>query len=327
MRVLVIGGAGFVGRRVVAQLQAAGDFAITSASRRPRSMPGVQALSLDARDSDALRTVLRDHDAVVNCVTGSGPDILANARSMAQVLPGSACRRLVHMSSMAAFGELDGDIDDDAPLGDGGGWYAQAKRDAELQLSALAGPDLGVALLRPGCVHGPASHLWVERVGDWLRQRRLGDLGVAGDGWSNLVHVDDVAKAAVRALQVALPADAPLRANLVAPDSPRWNDYFTALAIALGSTPVRRIHPRQLQLDAYLAAVPLRVWERLAPRLGLGPSLAPPALPPSLLKLFAQHRRLRSTNATAVLGLQWTSFEDGVADSARWYRSSRQLAP
>lgn len=316
-----------MGRRVVAQLQQAGDFAITSASRRPRPLPGVQTLSLDARDSEALRTVLRDHDAVVNCVTGSGPDILANARSLVQALPGSACSRLVHMSSMAAFGEVDGDIDDDTPLGEGGGWYAQAKRDAERQLSALAGPALRVALLRPGCVHGPGSHLWVERVGDWLRQRRLGDLGVAGDGWSNLVHVDDVATGVVRALQVALPADAPLRANLVAPDSPRWNDYFTALAVALGSTPVCRIHLRQLQLDAYLAAVPLRVWERLAPRLGMAPSLVPPALPPSLLKLFAQHRRLRSTNATVGLGLQWTSFEDGVTDSARWYRSFRQLAP
>lgn len=326
MRVLVLGGAGFVGRRVVAQLQQAGGFEVSSASRHPRAMPGVRTLSLDARDSEALRGALRDHDALVNCVTGSGPDILANARSLLQALPGSGCVRLVHMSSMAAFGEIDGDIDDETPLGSGGGWYAQAKRDAELQVSTLAGAAMGVALLRPGCVHGPGSHLWVERVGDWLRQRRLGDLGVIGDGWSNLVHVDDVARATLRALQVALPTESPLRVNLAAPDSPRWNDYFTALAVALGTTPVRRIHPRQLQLDAYLAAVPLRLWERMAPRLGVSPSLVPPALPPSLLKLFAQYRRLRSTQATQGLGLRWTSFSDGVIDSARWYRASRQLA-
>ncbi|MBP6902252.1 MAG: NAD-dependent epimerase/dehydratase family protein [Burkholderiaceae bacterium] len=327
MRVLVLGGAGFVGRRVVAQLQQAGGFEVSAASRHPRATPGVRTLSLDARDSGALGTVLREHDALVNCVTGSGPDILANAASLLQALPGSGCRRLVHMSSMAAFGDVDGDVDDETPLGSGGGWYAQAKRDAELQISTLVGPEMGVALLRPGCVHGPGSHLWVERVGDWLRQRRLGDLGAIGDGWSNLVHVDDVARATVRALQVALPADAPLRVNLAAPDSPRWNDYFTALAVALGSTPVRRIHPRQLQLDAYLAAVPLRLWERVAPRLHVSAALVPPALPPSLLKLFAQHRRLRSTQATSGLGLRWTSFAEGVADSARWYRSSRHLAP
>lgn len=326
MRVLVLGGAGFVGRRVVAYLQQAGDFAVTVASRRPQSLPGVQTLVLDARDSSALHAALKGHDAMVNCVTGSGPDILANARSIAQALPGSACRRLVHMSSMAAFGDLDGEIDDDTPLGAGGGWYAEAKRDAELQLSGLAGPNLGVALLRPGCVHGPGSHLWVERVGAWLLQRRLGDLGASGDGWSNLVHVDDVAQATVRALQVALPGAAPLRVNLAAPDSPRWNDYFTALAVALGATPVCRIHPRQLQLDAYIAAAPLRVWERLAARLRLSPTLAPPALPPSLLKLFAQDRRLRSTNAASALGLHWTSFGEGVTDSARWYSSRRPSA-
>lgn len=326
MRVLVLGGAGFVGRRVVASLQQAGGFAITVASRRPPSVAGGQTLRLDARDSKALRAALAGHDAVINCVTGSGPDILANARSLAHAVPGSGCRRLVHMSSMAAFGDLDGDIDDDTPLGAGGGWYAEAKREAELLLAVLAGPDFGVALLRPGCVHGPGSHLWVERVGAWLLQRRIGDLGPAGDGWSNLVHVDDVANATVRTLQVALPANGPLRANLAAPDSPRWNDYFTALGVALGATPVCRIHPRQLQLDAYVAAAPLRVWERLAERLRFAPTLAPPALPPSLLRLFAQDRRLHSTNASSVLGLHWTSFEDGVTDSAQWYRSRRQLS-
>ncbi len=326
MRVLVLGGSGFVGQRVVAQLQRAGGFALSVASRQPRPMPGVQTLRLDARDSSALRAALREHDALVNCVTGSGPDILANASSLLQALPGSGCARLVHMSSMAAFGELDGELDDDAALGTGGGWYAQAKRDAERQISTLAGPEIGVAVLRPGCVHGPGSHLWVERVGDWLRQRRLGDLGVMGDGWSNLVHVDDVAQATLRSLQVPLPADGPLRINLAAPDSPRWNDYFTAMAVALGSTPVRRIHPRQLQLDAYLAAAPLRLLERLAPRLGMAPGRVPPALPPSLLALFAQHRRLLATHATQGLGLRWTSFEDGVIDSARWYRAHRHLA-
>lgn len=326
MRVLVLGGAGFVGRRVVAHLQQAGDFAVTVASRRPQFLPGVQTLALDARDSGALHAALKGHDAMVNCVTGSGPDILANARSLAQALPGSGCRRLVHMSSMAAFGDVDGEIDDDTPLGTGGGWYADAKRDAELQLSGLASSDLSVVLLRPGCVHGPGSHLWVERVGAWLLQHRLGDLGLAGDGWSNLVHVDDVAQATVRALQLPLPAASPLRVNLAAPDSPRWNDYFTALAVSLGATPVCRIHPQQLKLDAYFAAVPLRVWERLAARLRLSPRLAPPALPPSLLKLFAQDRRLHSTNAASALGLHWTPFGDGVTDSARWYLSRRPSA-
>ena len=321
LRVLVLGGAGFVGRRVVAQLHAAG-CRVTVASRRLRpAVNGVDSMVLNAHDAVSLGLALQSQDAVVNCVTGSGPDILGTTRSLVQALrAGGPCQRLVHMSSMAAFGELQGDLADDTPLGVGGGWYAEAKRDAEALLCSAASTSLRIILLRPGCVHGPNSQLWVTRFGDALRQGRLGDLGAAGDGWSNLVHVNDVARATLLALSAQWSGPTAWPVNLSAPDSPRWNDYLVALGCAIKATPVKRIHPRQLQLDAYALALPLRAWERLAPRLGLSAGRwVPPALPPSLLTLFAHDRRLRSDRATVELGLPWTSFAAGVQDSARWY--------
>ncbi len=324
MRVLVLGGGGFVGGRIASRLRNAGRFSVTVASRRvKREVASDAVLVLDGLDTAALRRALQSHDAVINCITGSAATIVRSARSLVEAQLGSPCHRLIHMSSMAAFGNMEGDLDDETPLGEGGGWYAEAKREAERVMSAAAGPETGVALLRPGCVHGAGSHLWVGRIGDWLRQRRLGDLGSAGDGWSNLVHVDDVAQAVHHALELLRPGQS-LRANLAAPDSPRWNDYFVALGCRLGkASPVARIHPRQLQLDAQLAAAPLRAWERIAPRLGVPARFVPPALPPSLLTLFAMDRRMRAGFAGEQLDLKWTPFNDGLADSAQWYLAQR----
>jgi nucleoside-diphosphate-sugar epimerase len=324
MKVLVLGGSGFVGQRVVLALKQAGDITVRVASRRASMTAGADdVVQLDALDTAALHDALADCDAVVNCMTGSGSAIVDVAHSLRSAVAGTPCTRLVHMSSMAAFGDLSGVIDDDTEFGTGGGWYAEAKREAEQILSGLSDGGCAVVMLRPGCVYGPGSHLWVRRFGDWLRQGRLGDLGSAGDGWSNLVHVNDVANATHAALVAPVRVGKPLLVNIVADDSPRWNAYLMALGCRLCTTSVRRIPSWQLRLDALFAAVPLRAWERLALQLRVPSALAPPALPPSLLALFQQDRRLRSTRARTVLGVTWTPFAQGVIDSADWYMKQR----
>jgi len=66
-------------------------------------------------------------------------------------------------------------------------------------------------------------------VGRWLRSARLGDLGEAGDGWSNLVHVDDVCSLALRALE--LPRHSPDGLGLVADDTLLVGDYLSPCEI------------------------------------------------------------------------------------------------
>lgn len=310
-RVLVLGGSGFIGRRIVDALRTRPGTSICVASRHPVTHAvDVERVGADATDGVALTSALRDCTAVVNCVTGNASTIVQSAGTLAQCLSRSGCRRLIHLSSMAVFGDIEGDVEDDAPLGGGEGWYAYAKRRAEEILAPLAA-KMPLTLLRPGCVYGPGSPLWVTRFGHMLRQRRLGDLGAAGDGWSNLVHVDDVAKAV--AASFAEKSDGIFVANLAAPDSPRWNEYLVSLALAIGAVPVRRVPDWQLSIDSRLLAVPLRLMERFAP------CTATPALPPSLVRLFGQQRRLLSNRATHSLGVRWTPFPDGVESSARWF--------
>lgn len=308
MNVLVLGGSGYVGARLVTLLQAGGCHRPTSACRRG----GPGHLRLDTRDEAALTQALRGQDAVVNCVAGSGPAIADGARALARAMRTVRVPALVHLSSMAVYGEVDHPVDESMPWGPARGWYARAKRAAEAQVLALAhgAPDASprVTVLRPGCVWGPDSPLWVQRIARWLHQGRLGDLGDAGDGWTHGVTVDDVCAAIVQSLQRPAAPGVPRILNVAAPDSPRWNDWFTDLALAVGATPLRRIRPAQLQCDAWLAGPPLYLARRLVAAAGRNPQALPDPIAPGLLRLWRRSLRMDTSAATRELGLRWTPY-------------------
>jgi nucleoside-diphosphate-sugar epimerase len=302
MKVLVLGGSGYIGSRLCQRLQREGITAI-SASRRA----GVSTL-----DTESMTRALHGVDAVVNCVAGSARAISQGARVLVDAALRSGRPRIVHLSSMSVYGGLEGEVTEASPRDPSTGWYARAKCEAE---DILADYEGGVVMLRPGCVWGPQSDLWVGRIGRMLRAHRLGDLGAAGDGWSNLVAVEDVCSAVVASLPIATTPGLPRVFNLAAPDSPRWNDYFVDLALAIGATPVRRIPLRQLKIDAKLFGPPLKVMEKFTS------ALADP-LPPSLLGVFERQLHLNSALAERELGIEWTPYEDVLRRCAQAQRET-----
>jgi nucleoside-diphosphate-sugar epimerase len=258
---------------------------------------------------------------VVNCVAGEAASIAGGARTLVQAALQAGCRRIVHLSTMSVYGGAEGSVREDTPLDPGLGWYGRAKCEAEAAMRDFVQRGGEAILLRPGCVFGAGSQLWVGRIGRWLRAGRLGDLGIAGDGWANLVHVDDVCQAVLLALQLPpAPGEMPVF-NLAAPDSPRWNDYFVDLALEIKATPVRRIGRRRLQLDAWLCGPPLKAAERALKLRGNQSLKLPDALPPGLLGLWSQHIHLDVRAATGQLGVQWTPYADGLRDSALWFNA------
>lgn len=324
MRVLVLGGSGYVGARLCALLQGSGWATPVCGSSRSAAA-GVESVRVDTRDAAAMRQALQGMDAVVNCVAGNASAIGEGARVLSEAALAAGCRRLVHLSSMSVYGPVEGRVDESVATDGSLGWYGQAKCEAESHVAAFAAQGGSAVVLRPGCVAGPGSDLWVGRIGRLLQARRLGDLGIAGDGWSNLVHVDDVCQAVLAALREE--ARAGVRTyNLAAPDSPRWNEYFVDLALAIGATPVPRLSSLQLRLDATLAGPPLKVAEILAKRLFGDARFVPVPLPPNLLGLWERHLQLDSRRATRELGLQWTPYAVTLQQSAAWFLQQRRGA-
>lgn len=320
MKVLVLGASGYVGARLCALLAASGWATPIAASRH--AVAGVESLRVDTRDAAAMRLALRGVDAVVNCVAGNAAAIGEGARVLGEAALAAGCRRLVHLSTMSVYGPVEGRIAEGAPIDGSLGWYAQAKCEAEQHVSSFAERGGTAVMLRPGCVWGPGSQLWVGRIGKLLRAGRLGDLGAAGDGWSNLVHVDDLCRAVLAALRTMGPGQDLRTYNLAAPDSPRWNEYFVDLALAIGATPVRRLSARRLKLDAWLAGPPLKIAERLAQRLGADAQRWPVPLPPNLLGLWERHLLLDASRAQRELELQWTPYAATLQQCAAWFMAA-----
>lgn len=326
MNILVLGATGYVGQRLVARLAASGWATPIAGSRRPGGAVGIEQRQVDTLDPASIGAALKGVDAVVNCVAGSPAAIADGARLLTDAALAADKPRIVHFSSMAAYGSQQGVLTESTPLDGDLGWYAKAKGESELHMRRYAEAGHPVVMFRPGCVYGAGSEMWVGRPARLLKQGRLGDLGEGGDGWSNLVHVDDVCAAVLGALRYRTPAGAPAVFNLSAPDSPRWNRYFADLALAIGATPLRRLSMRQVRMDALLAGPAIKIAELVLRKARRPVAWLPVPIARSLLSLWAQQIRLDSTAAQRELGFNWLPYEAGVADSARWVVSRHAQA-
>lgn len=312
-RVLVLGAGGFIGQRIVAGLQAT-DWAepIAGLHRPDHHLPAVvEQRIIDATSAAALTEALADVDGIVNSIAGDASVIVANARALSAVLPALMRRpRVVHLSTMSVYGKARGVVGEGVPLTAPVGDYGRAKRSAE----AAIAPGGDVVVLRPGIVYGPGSPLWSRLIGQLLLAGRLGDLGAAGAGVCNLVHVDDVAAAVVAAL--VTPQAGGRAYNLVIDEPPSWNGYFAAYGQALGLSAPVTIGPVRLAAELRLVGPWLKLGERL------GRTRLPPAIRPWLIDQCADDLRLDGRRAADDLGLRQRTLEAGLAETARWLRES-----
>ncbi len=311
MKVLVLGGNGFVGKAIIHQLMQMDHITpiIGTRTLNNNTAAGVTTLKIDSTDLLALKNGLKDIDVVINCVTGDGTTIAQGTQLLCQAAALTGKPKIIHLSSQSVYGTQIGIISESTPQHDDLGWYGHAKIAAEQAVEDYAKNGGQAIILRPGCISGKNSPLWTERIITWLKQGRLGDLGTSGDGWSNIVDVADVAQAVTKALNIPLSAGKVRIFNLSAPDSPRWNQYFIDLGVSIGATPVKRISNRTLKLDAYIFGTPIKIIEHIFKKIHIKTRWLPSGIPPSLLKLFKQEIKLDSTKATTELALEWTPYE------------------
>lgn len=312
-RVLILGAGGFIGRRLVGRLAADPNYEVLAGQhRRPLDLPpAAVAVPADATRPERIQGLASAVDVVVLAVAGSSEAIRASASSLAQAFAelrrSTTTPALIHLSSMAVYGDSNGWVDEahpTAPIDD----YGRAKVAAE---AALANTE-GVVTFRPGLVYGPESPLWSGLIGDLLLRRRLGDLGPKGLGHCNLVHVDDLVTAITRAMDKPFLSGRVFHLGL--PGALTWNDYFRAYAEALGANPLKPISAFRLAAEVGLIGPALKLHEKATGK----PSLT---IRPWLLRHCAHDLRLDVRRAETELGMRWTPLEDGLRQTARWFLS------
>jgi nucleoside-diphosphate-sugar epimerase len=317
--VVVLGASGFLGRRLLHRLSGTERFRpIAAARRRPADGADVEWRPCDATDPASLAAALAGAAYAINCVNGDAATMQEATRNLCAAAHQAGLRRVIHVSSMAVYGGATGLITETRRLDGSAGGYAAAKVACEAMIQEYSAAGGEAVILRPGCIHGPGSEQWTGRIGRLLRHHRVGDLGAAGDGACNLIHVDDAAEAILAAL--VRPGAVGQAFNLGDPDPGTWNAYFMRFGRAIGATPITRISARWLKLETKLLAAPLKIATIAAGR-GKLHRLAPDPLPDSLARLWQQDIRLDHRRADAVLGFPRTRPPRAIADAAEWFRA------
>jgi nucleoside-diphosphate-sugar epimerase len=317
--ILVLGANGFIGREVVAGL-ASTDWATPILAVRKPSVNRNDQLeyrTVDATRVESVSAAMQGVTGIVNCVAGDATTIVSASKALVAAAERmNPALRIIHLSTMSVYGSAAGLIEETAPLRGDLGPYSAAKVAAEATIAAYP----RAVVFRPGCVFGPGSEQWSIRIARLLLARRLGDLGAAGDGFCNLVHVGDVVLAILRALEK--PGVDGRVFNLSTPEPPTWNEFLVKYGTALNAVPVRRISRRRLRIEGKLLAPPLKVAEIFFRACKLDAARLPPPIPPSLIRLMGQEIRLDTRRAEAELGLRFRDIDAALGATARWFLGS-----
>jgi dihydroflavonol-4-reductase len=219
MRVLVTGGAGFIGHAVVRRLVARGD-RVVAIVRDPDGAAHLTDLGVELRTGDLSRTA-----AIVDAMRGSEAAIHlagdyrvgipardrpamheANVAVTHRVLDAASVaglERLVVISTVNVFGDTHGRIVDERyrrDLAEGFlSYYDETKFLAHRAAEERIAAGDPIVIVMPGVTYGPGDH---SAVGDQLHRAFRGELryvAIADTGIS-AVHVDDLAGGIVGAL-------------------------------------------------------------------------------------------------------------------------------
>lgn len=305
---LLTGAGGFIGSHITAAMAKHGCTVRAGARHALANLPaGTQCVSCDLDDRNQLMTAMNGVDLVVHAAYGDEAAMKQQAENLLAAMSTAQISNLIAFSSVAVYGSRTGRIDeDDAPLPPLGA-YARSKSDCESLYRhwAAAEPSRRVIALRPGIVYGTGSKFWIDKMARRILSGGWGVFGRYGDGRAALIHIDDLTRQCLAARRILSEPSrtelAPFEAlNCVGPDSPRWNEFFQALASALGQKPLRQWSPAELFFRQALAA-PAKVIGSLGLRFANSLALAPAA---GELALFGLDVQIAGEKARRLLGYE-----------------------
>lgn len=225
-RVLVIGGAGYIGSVLCRKLLAEGHRVKVldallyggEAIQALLSNKNFQFMEGDSRDIEAVVRAMKDMDVVVHLgeIVGDPATALdekltqeinvAATRMVAQAAKGYGASRFIYASSCSVYGANDQILTERSsvnPLS----LYARAKIDSENTLLAMNDHYFHPVILRFATVYGLSPRPRFDLVINLLTAKAVQDGEITvfgGDQWRPFVHVSDVSSAIIKVLKAPL---------------------------------------------------------------------------------------------------------------------------
>jgi len=326
MKALVTGGSGFIGSAVVMELLRRDQpmRALVRSKERPGNLAGlnVELAEGDLLDQASLHRALEGCDRVyhlaavyANWLPDRSVIIRSNVegtRNLLQACLDYKIERVVYTSSVAALGahgQTPADESAQFNLADTGDVYHLSKYQAEQVALEFAGKGLPVVILNPSNPIGPRD-LKPTPTGALVLSVLKGKLPGYVDGGINVVDVEDVAVAHVRAMEKGRPGEKYVLGNA----NLSIRDYFQLIAeIGGGKAPTMRIPLPFAIATAYLYEVVAAVTQK------------PPLTTPGWVKVGSHYSFWNSSKAVRELGLPQTPVRESLKKAIAWFREKGYL--
>lgn len=330
MRVLLTGGTGFLGRRIVSELAPRHEvrLLVRPTASRERFPAGVEFAQGDVTDRASLTKAATGCDAVIHAA--ALVKILApaaefdriNVGGIENVLKASedagTVDKVVYVSSFIALGPTEngpgGMLDETADVRDRV-WindYERTKALADRRARKAIEEGAPLNVVYPGVIYGPGEmtegNIVVHHVLDLIHKRLPGLIGLPTRRW-NYVFVDDVARGVGLALEKG-PAGG---RYVLGGENVALGDFY-ALVERLTGVPV----PKRRIPDG-IAKAAGAVQKTLARITG-----GTPKLTPDLVEIYRHDWAYRSDRAERELGYAPRTFEKGLGETLAWLKETGQ---
>lgn len=332
MKILITGGTGFLGRRVVADLASRHEvrLLVRPTASRERFPAGVEFASGDVTDGESLKQAAAGCDAIVHAA--ALVKILAPAAEFDRINVGgldnvlaaaeaAGVRRVLYVSSFIALGPTENGpgrvLDESAEALDRPfiNSYERTKTLADQKARAAIARGVPLSVVYPGVIYGPGEltegNIVVRHVLDLVNRRLPGLLGSPERLW-NYVHVEDVVAGIAAVLERAEPGSR----YVLGGENVLQRDFY---ALVERLTGVRMPRLRFPDAVAKLAGFFQREWAR---RTG-----GTPQLTPDLVDIYRHDWAYRSARAEEELGYRPRSLEEGLTGTLAWLRETGAWKP
>ena len=330
MKILVTGGTGFLGRRIVSELapRHALRLLVRRGSSRERFPAGVEFAAGDVTDRASLDRAVAGCDAVLHAAAlvkilapreefdrinvGGLENVLAAAEEAGSV------GRILYVSSFIALGPTEqapGGVLDESAEPRERTWindYERTKTLADRLARRAIAAGLPLAVVYPGVIYGPGEltegNIVVRHILDLIHRRLPALIGLPTRRW-NYVYVEDVARGVAQALEKSPPAGR----YVLGGENVTLGEFYSTVGRLTGAKiPTLRM-PDAL---AKAAGAMQKAWARLRG--------STPQLTPDLVEIYKHDWAYDSSRAERALGYRGRPFAEGLTATVAWLKESAQ---